>query len=142
MPQIRTFIDSSVLISAFRGQGDLGENALAVLDEQNRDFVTSDFVRLEVLPKPICHKRQDEIQFYETFFDAVDDKKSAGETIHSSRNLVQVAQREAEKYGLSAVDALHVAAAQSAGCHELITAEKSTKPFFNVTGVTVRSIRP
>jgi predicted nucleic acid-binding protein len=132
----RTFIDSGVLIHAARGTAELSERALAVLDDPDRRFVTSDFVRLEVLPKAIFHHKRDEAEFYEAFFEA------AQRTEHSSKSLVAEAQSEAEQAGLSATDALHVAAAKRANCTEFITAEKATKPLFSVAGLTVKTIRP
>lgn len=136
MPRTRTFIDSNVLISAFRGEADIAQNALDVLDDASRDFVTSDFVHLELLPKPICYGINDERDFYEAFFS------KAKRTIRSSRTLVEEAKNEAAQAGLSAVDALHVAAAKRANCDELVTAEKPTKPLFNVNGLAVITIRP
>jgi predicted nucleic acid-binding protein len=47
-----TFIDSGVLIAAFRGRDELSERAMAVLDDPDRSFASSEFVRLEVLPRP------------------------------------------------------------------------------------------
>ncbi len=136
MPQKRTFIDSSVLIAAFKAQGELAENALAILDDADRDFVSNDFVRLELLPKPICYGNKLERNFYETFLDHVEH------VVESSPSLIAEAQAEAELVGLSALDALHIAAAKRAECHEFVTAEKSTKPLFRVTGITITTIRP
>lgn len=64
-----TFVDSGVLISAARGQDKtLKARALAILNDPQRDFASSSFVRLEVLPKAIWTRKQDEQTFYETFF--------------------------------------------------------------------------
>jgi predicted nucleic acid-binding protein len=134
MARTRTFIDAGVLMRAFRGEEDLAEVPLEVLDDPTRDFVTSDFVRLEVLPKPVCYRQDDEREFYESFF------AGAKRTVHSSRALVQEAQYEAEQVGLNAVDALHVAAAKRARCAELVTTEKSTKPLFRVQGLAIISV--
>ncbi len=65
---IRTFLDAGVLIAAARMTGAMGVKALALFNEADRVFVTSDFVRLEVLPKAIYYKRQAEVAFYERFF--------------------------------------------------------------------------
>lgn len=132
----RTFVDSGVLIAAARGTHELAEQALDVLDDPDRDYVTSDFVRLEVLPKAVFNQQVDEAEFYRTFFD------NARRTIKSSSRLVLEAQAEAESTGLSAIDALHVAAAKRASCEELVTTEKSTKPIFAVSDITVTSIHP
>ena len=114
MQRTRTFIDSGVLIAAFQGQSDIADNALKILDDENRDFITSDFVLLEVLPKPVYHKNDDERSFYEVFFNAVK------RILRSSSSLVEEAQDEAEQVGLSAVDALHISAAKRARCDELV----------------------
>jgi hypothetical protein len=50
---IKTLIDSGVLIAAARGQGSTSLRAVEVLDDPNREFVSSPFLKLEVLPKAI-----------------------------------------------------------------------------------------
>ena len=65
---IRTFLDAGVLIAATRMTGAMGVKALALFNEADWVFVTSDFVRLEVLPKAIYYKRQAEVALYERFF--------------------------------------------------------------------------
>jgi hypothetical protein len=45
----RTFIDTGVLIAAARGQNDVAVRAMAILDDPNREFASSIFVKLEVL---------------------------------------------------------------------------------------------
>jgi predicted nucleic acid-binding protein len=97
--------------------------------------VTSDFVHLEVLPKAVYQRQQAEVLFYRAFF------ARAKQTVKASSSLIAQAVREAEQAGLSAVDALHVAAAKKAKCHELISAEKSDKPLFRVVGLNIKSIR-
>ncbi len=65
---MKTFLDAGVLIAAYRGQPAIRKRALEILDESDREFVTSDFVRLEIIPKAVYHKRQDEVAFYELIF--------------------------------------------------------------------------
>lgn len=132
---VRTFIDSGLLIAAARGSRELSERAMEILDDPEREYVTSDFVRLEVLPKAVYNNQSDEADFYREFIS------SAHDMVQSSHALVTEAESEAEQAGLSAADALHVAAARSGGCDELVTIEKSTKPLFRVTGLTVTTIR-
>ena len=61
---IRTFLDSGVLIAAARAAGVLGTRALAVFNDADRVFVTSEFVRMEIFPKAIYYNRQPEVGFY------------------------------------------------------------------------------
>lgn len=64
---IRTFIDAGVLIYAARSQGDLAERAFQILEDENREFASSIFLKLEVLPKAIYNQQSSEVKFYETF---------------------------------------------------------------------------
>ncbi len=129
-----TFIDAGVLIAAARGSLASSPIALAVLDDPERSFASSLFVRLEVLPKALFHKRTDESAFYEEFFQSVD----AWALLEIG--LFGEALRIASDVGLSALDALHVAAALAVGADELITSEKPGKPIHRVRGITVRTI--
>jgi hypothetical protein len=130
-----TFVDSGVLIAASRGVGELGRRALAILDDPARTFASSVFIRLEVLPKPLFHKRRDEADFYRSFFAGV---SRWAEPINL---LTRRAYTEGVKNGLSAIDALHVAAAISVGADELVTAERASSPLCRVRSVPVRTIR-
>lgn len=131
-----TFIDTGVLIAAAKGQDEVAKRAMEILDDPERIFASSDFVRLEVLPKPLYFKWEDESEFYKVFFDEV------GVWANLTDELVGNAFNEAEVWGLSAVDALHVAGAASVGAHELVTTEKPQKPLGKVKSVPIRSIHP
>lgn len=136
MTKIRTFIDADVLIAAARGTDDVSPQAIGVLDDPERSYVTSDFVRLEVLPKAKYHKKDAEVEFYEAFFEA------AERNVQASRELVMDAQAEAESNGVSGFDALHVVAAARADCDVLLTAERPSRTIFRTNAVPVTSIRP
>ncbi len=68
---IVTYIDSGVLISATDGVGRLAEKALQTLQDSEREFASSEFVKLEVLPKAIYNQQTEEALFYEEFFNDV-----------------------------------------------------------------------
>jgi predicted nucleic acid-binding protein len=130
----RTFLDAGVLIAATRGTGSSYRKAMEVLDDDRRSFVSSPFVRLEVLPKALFHKRLAEIAFYESYFEAVKDWIGPDDT------LIEEASRLGARFGLSAVDALHVAAATMAGADELVTSEKPGRPIHRVASLSVKTI--
>jgi predicted nucleic acid-binding protein len=132
---VRTYIDSSVLISAIRAGDVLSHRAQAFLFDPLREYVTSDFVKIELLPKCVFHKKDDERQFFEEFF------LSAVALIPATDELLAFAINEGGKTGISGLDAIHVACAVVAEAEELITAEKSTKPIHRANGVRVISIR-
>jgi predicted nucleic acid-binding protein len=133
---VRTFADAGVLIWAARGQEPLSSTALQVLADADREFVVSDFLRLEVLPKAVYNKQQAEAAFYERFF------AGAALSVPTSPQLMALAEQNAISYGLSAIDALHVATAQIAGATELHTTERPTSPLFRVSELKIVSIRP
>src|SRR5262249_39592331 len=64
-------VDAGVLIAAARGTMDVSAAAMAILDDPDRSFASSAFVRLEVLPKAVYHRRSEEAEFYLEFFRAV-----------------------------------------------------------------------
>ena len=71
---IRTYVDSGLLIAAARGNGKLAARALAVLrDSGAREFVSSDYVKMEILPKPTYFGRDAEVKFYSTYFAKVSE---------------------------------------------------------------------
>jgi hypothetical protein len=66
-----TFVDAGVLIAAARGRPEVSAQAMAILDDPDRSFASSEFVRLEVLPKALFNKKSNEAEFYNEFFQAV-----------------------------------------------------------------------
>lgn len=67
----KTYLDSGVLITAFQGVQVNSIQANNILNDENREFVYSLFVKLEILPKAIYNQQQKEKDFYETFFSSV-----------------------------------------------------------------------
>ena len=57
---IRTFIDANILIAAATGRDALFDRAWAMRDDPERVFLTSAFVRLEMMPKAVYFQHQDE----------------------------------------------------------------------------------
>ena len=128
---MKTYLDTGVLIAAFRDQGLGGTRALQILDDSQRTFGSSIFVKLETLPKTVYNQQVLEREFYQMFFDAVSDWADDVEEI------VEDAYRISCEYGLAAMDALHIAAALMVGAEEFITTEKVTKPMFRVAEIKV-----
>ena len=132
---IRTFLDAGILIAAVRGQEEEAARALAILEDPERSFVASDFLKMEVLPKAIYYQRSAEVALYERFF-------SQARLILISAALVAQAYTEACTFGLSALDALHVTVAKAGGAEEFITTERTTTPLFRVTGIIIKPFTP
>jgi hypothetical protein len=131
---MRTFIDSGVLITAWRGNPAQKIKALTIIADLNRSFISSPFVKLEVLPKPTWYKNQQELRFYQDFFDTV------SEWADDCDQLAEDALRIGSQYGLGGMDALHIAAALASQSDEFITTERLTSPLSRVQGVQVKSI--
>lgn len=134
MAKQRTYVDTGVLLAAFQGTHPLSEKALGIIDDEDREFIISDFLKLETLPKPTFHKKKDEVEFMETFFGG------AVSEVDASKQLTTKAIGLAGTHDIAPVDALHVAAAISGGASEFVTTEKPNKPMFRVNGIKVTSI--
>ncbi|HYM61730.1 MAG TPA: PIN domain-containing protein [Thermoanaerobaculia bacterium] len=132
---IRTYVDSGVLIAAARGSGQLAARALDVIaDTSTREFVCSDYVRLEIIPKPTYEGRSAEVRFYEEFFATV-SLWLPFDAQHLRRALM-----EACNSGLNAMDAIHVVAAVEGKCQEIFTSERPGKPIHRTKLLPVLSI--
>ena len=99
--------------------------AMKILDDPDRKLIVSDALWLEVMPKPIFNKPPDEIKFYQMVFNNAEYIKW---NIFSLNHATELAK----KYGIAAMDAIHVAFALVSKANELVTAEKSNKPLFRV----------
>jgi predicted nucleic acid-binding protein len=131
-----TYVDSGVLIFAAKGTTEAAALALPFLQDPNREFVTSEYVRLEVLPKATHFQNEAEIEFYNTFF------RLNTRTIPTSVALLEFAMEEACRTGLSALDAIHIACAVFGGAEEIVTSEKPTRPIHRTRLVRIVSIFP
>lgn len=128
---VRTYADACVLITAALAKDEaLANRALAVLDDPSREYIGSDFLRLEVLPKAVDAERA----FYEEYFAA------CSTWVSPSEDLVSQAIAESSGTGLKPLDALHVASAVEGDAHELVTFEKPSSPFFKSTALTITTL--
>lgn len=132
----KTYIDANTLIVAFRGDHPASDAALGLLGEPEWTFVSSAYVRLETLRKPLFYRREDEIAFMESYFSVVSLWVPTGD------ELVERALRLAAQLDLGAMDALHAAAALEAGADLFVTMERPTKPLFRVPGLNALSLHP
>jgi predicted nucleic acid-binding protein len=131
----KTYIDSGVLIAAARGKGSLCERALAVLrDTSEREFVSSDYVKLETIPKPTYFGREAELKFYNAYFSTVSAWFNF-DAAHLEEGLIEACQS-----GLQSLDAVHVILAVLSGCDELVTTEKPTAAIHRTSRIRVVSI--
>jgi len=131
---LKTFLDSGVLLPAWRGNSPAATAAKQILADDSREFVTCENVRLELLPKPAFEKRHSEMQFYNGHFS----EASACEPF--SEALGETALALAKKHGLSAGDALNLTSAIRLGADEFITSELPGKPVFRVSGIKITSL--
>ena len=89
-----------------------------------REFVSNDWLELEVLPKPVHNKQHISVEFCQDFFGRCVRR------VETDAALIKSAYAEACRLGLSAADAIHLVTAHAAGVQELITIEKRTKPMY------------
>ena len=135
MPKKLTFLDAGVLMAGARESSQLREVALQIINDPDREFITTNFVRLETELKCDYYGYQEQMKFYEIFFQYVDSYDGYEE-------IVAEAFRVGKRFGLNAMDALHIAAARLIGVEEFITTERPASPFRNVKGVKIVFLQP
>jgi len=124
--KVRTYLDSCLLIAAAQGEEDISKRAFQYLDDPSRTFVSSEYVRLEVIPKPTRHGYSEQVELYEEIF-------ANSEVIEPSTAISKKATDLAIEHDLGTMDALHMSVAIHAGVDEFVTAESPEKPFFLVS---------
>jgi predicted nucleic acid-binding protein len=122
---LRTYIDANVILNSFSDAKELRERAKAAMQDIERDYIVSDYLWLETLPKMIYNKQPSQ-------FNATTDFFGGSEYVSDNQAITSKAKELASKYGLAAMDALHAAAAIVGGAHEVLTFEKPEKPFFRI----------
>lgn len=133
---VLTYIDTGVLIWAFREDGAASDLASSFLFDPLREYVTSHYLLLDLLPHCEFCGRSEEAEFYRAFFH------SARHRVPSSDALIAYALQEGCKTGISGIDAVHVACAAIAGAEELITTEGLTKPMHRTSLLKIITINP
>ncbi len=115
---------------AWKGEEAEAEAAGRVLEDISRRLLTSEIIRLELLPKPLYFKQKDEVAFYDEIF-----RRSECDKVDSA--LYRDAFALAEHYGLAAADAFNLASAIRLQADEFVTAERPGRPMFRVKEVKV-----
>lgn len=130
------FVDSGVLIAAATGRDPLANAARQILLDPGLEFASTQLVWLEVVPKAQYTGRLQEVRFYKRYFESV----TAWAQV--DMDLLEGAAALAAKHGLSAVDAIHAAAALGLDAKRLITTERKSKPLHRVSEIRVTTIHP
>ena len=127
---IRTFLDANVLVSAGQGNRRDAEAALLILQQSDRIFLASPFLRLEVLPHAHREKQWVSVKLYEQYF-------ARAESCDNLEAILQGADEQMLRTALGLADALHISAAALLGADEFITGEGTNKPIYRNTLVKV-----
>jgi predicted nucleic acid-binding protein len=136
MSPIKTYLDSNVLIGAALGNQIASKRALEILDDENRIFVSSHFVKMEILPTPMKKKDKNEEEFYQLFFSRVTTW-----AVNLDR-IIDDAIGLAGNSGVKILDACHIMAAISLQADEFVTAEAVNSPVLKAPGIKTISIQP
>jgi predicted nucleic acid-binding protein len=134
MSKTRTYVDANLLIAAWRGRDDVGIEAMRVLDDPERELTVSDAVWLEVMPNAVYEKKDKEREFYDLIFAQAERQPWQVDVLYDAHDF-------AERYGIAAMDAIHVANANAMNVDEFVSGEKPTKPMFRVKEIKMRSLR-
>jgi predicted nucleic acid-binding protein len=130
----KTFLDSGVLLTAWKGKEEDARAALSIMEDTEREFYTAQMVKLELLPKPSFYKQKLEVEFYNTHFSSTRHEEPW------TRKLTAEAFQLAIRHGLAAADALNAAAALRMKVEEFVTTEMPGKALFRVPDLKVVSL--
>lgn len=130
---MKIFLDSGVLLAGWR-RTPLAAAAMAIMEDDTREFCTAQMVKLETLPKARFEKNRRELEFYETHFSNTVGCEPLSEDLGIE------ADEMAARYGLAGPDALQIAAAIRQGAVEFYTSEKPGKPMFRVRELKIVSL--
>jgi len=122
---LRSFPDSVLIDGARATRSDRTFTALDYFDDLERSYLTSPFIRMETVPRATYTRRSLEVAFYDNFFG---DPRV--EWCREWERMETIADEQARRYGLGALDAFHVAAAYILGADEFVTTEKPQKPMY------------
>jgi len=114
-----TYVDSSVLISVATERGPLVVEATKILDDPDRTFASSAYVKMEVYPAARRNRRRNEIAVYDRFF-----REAVFPGPRSYERAAELAVEIMSGHSVSPLDALHIATALQMGARELVTLEK------------------
>ena len=137
-PPTKTYLDSGVLIAASHGNEAANAKAMTYLDDPQRVFIASDFVRIETEPIARYHHQTAEADFYAEYL------RSVLAYVPTTPDLMARGIEYVAQFGVLGIDALHLAAAEIGGAEEFITTEGPPRPFFRVSAAPFRivSIKP
>lgn len=133
MIERRIGIDANLLIAAWSGRHPWCERAVELLADDARQLIVSDLLWLEVLPKALYHRRPEEAAFYRGVF-----ARAEYQSVNPA--VTDQAKQLAERHGLAAMDALHLAVALEANADAFVSGERPDKPMFRVTELPVISL--
>ena len=124
MPR-RTYIDSCVLIAAFRGTEQASHRARALIADEERSFVASDILALECVAPAIRTGNQDQVEFCDEFI-------RQAEHVSLTDSISRWAIGILSSHTMQHMDLFHIAAAVQAEVDDFVTTEAPSKPFFTI----------
>ena len=130
---VLTYLDTGVARAAWNGKEPMRTLARDILFDENRIFVASRLLMLELVHKPTYMKFNDELAFYEALFEDV-------RWVDVNEDIFAQALAIGCAHGVNAIDALHVASAREIRAVEFATSEKPTKAMARVGPMATISI--
>lgn len=109
------------------------DRAIELLLRPDVLFISSPYLRLELLPKPTAYQQVEQVRFIQTYADGC-------RMVPSTNALRDAALKEACELGLGAMDALHLASAAAGKADFFVTCEDRKKPMFKSKLVKVRHL--
>lgn len=121
----RTYLDTGVLLAAYKGDEAASDRAMAIIADEERSFIASDLLTIECVCPAIRSRHFAQAAFCSEFINSCDH-------IELNRDISQSAIQFLSNHAIQIIDAMHICAAVHAGAEEFITTEAVTKPFFQL----------
>lgn len=124
MPR-KTYIDSCVLLAAFKGDEPTSQRAMDIIGDTDRTFVVSHVLALECVSTARRGGYTDQVEFCEDFI-------RSGEHVALGDASTSWAVGVLAGNYIQPMDLFHIAIAVQAQADDFITTEAPTKPFFTI----------
>lgn len=134
MSLIKTYLDTGIYIIPLRNKNPLATaRALQLINSPHRARVTSDVLRLELLPNSLRRHDLKQINQINGWINQAPEFIRLDDTIIN----LAIAEQAAVKDTLGIADLLHITIAKQAGCADFITTELPGSPLYQFAGINI-----
>jgi predicted nucleic acid-binding protein len=132
--RIGTYLDTNCLIALADLEPGRHHKVLALLQDEKRAFIYSQFLTLETLSLALHYRKPNRARIFRRYLNLCQYRSN------TLAEIMNEAERQSATYGIVGLDACHIAAAIVGLAREFYTFEKPTKPMFRSKEIKVISL--